>query len=91
MVVNSNSSGADNPANTTPQGFNLFQDRDAFTGEPYQRTVYSFLALEPNSAGSGNISLFSASNSINPLNAEDPYAPWGGLADFLRLRNLEYI
>lgn len=85
IVVNSNSSGADNPANTTPQDFNLSQDRDAFTGQPYLRTVYSFLGLEANSTeGDGGMSLFAASNS----GSEDPYAPWGGFDNFLRLWNL---
>ena len=85
IAVNTDSSGANNPANTTPQDFNLFQDRDAFTGQPYSRTVYSFLGLEANSTeGDGNISLFAASNS----SSEDPYAPWGGFENFLRLWNL---
>jgi hypothetical protein len=87
IVVNGNSSGANNPANTTPQDFNLFQDRDAVTGQPYRRSVFSFLGLEPNSVGEGNIGMFAAGNN----SGDDPYAPWGGLDNFLRLRCLEYI
>lgn len=78
---NVNSAGQNNPANTTPQNFDLFQSVDAVTGVPYNRTVFSFLSLEKNSAPAGQNVLFALSN------IPDPFAPWNGADNFLRLCN----
>jgi hypothetical protein len=82
LNVNVNSAGQNNPANTTPQNFDLFQSVDAVTGVPYNRTVFTFFSLEPNSSPAGQTALFALNND------PDPYAPWGGFDNFLRLWNL---
>lgn len=85
LTGNVNSPGQGNPANTAAQNFNLFQDVDAVTGVPYARTVFSMFSLENNSSPAGQTVLLSLNNE------PDPFEPWGGLANFLRLRCLEYI